>query len=228
MFLRVRTTQAEYFDAPERTHDELRDSYRWLGRVNRITRFDRPFRVWLPRLLGEEGCGRLSVLDLGAGDGSLGRTLEAWAAGRGWSWTFTNVDLNPLLDDLNPGGRNVRASVLELPFPDSAFDVVIGTTMTHHLPDDTAVERHFREAHRVARHAVLLCDMQRSPLLLAGIWALLTAMGAPREFKSDGLVSVRRGWRAEEWRRIASRLDVPGIRVWEEHGSRVLLSIRKG
>jgi SAM-dependent methyltransferase len=227
MFLRVRTTQAEYFDAPERSVEELRESYRWLGRVNRITRFDWPFRVWIPRLLGDAVCRELTVLDLGAGDGSMGRSLAAWARGRGWNWTFTNVDLNPILDDLNPGGNNVRASVLDLPFPDSRFDVVIATTMTHHLADDGSVAQHFREAHRVARRAVLLCDLQRNPLLLGWLWLLLTALGAPREFKSDGLVSVRRGWRATEWRRLARLAGLADARVWEEHGARVLLASLK-
>jgi len=227
MFLRVRATQAEYFDAPERTVDELRESYRWLGRVNRITRFDWPFRTWIPRLLGEAACRELTLLDLGAGDGSLGRALAAWALERGWKWTFTNVDLNPILDDLNPGGTNVRASALDLPFPDGRFDVVIATTMTHHLGDDAAVRVHFREAHRVARRAVLLCDLQRSPLLLGWLWLLLTAIRAPREFKADGLISVRRGWRADEWRRIAASAGLPDARVWEEHGARVLLAAAK-
>ena len=227
MFLRMRTTQAEYFDAPDRTPDEVRESYRWLGRVNRITRFDRPFRMWIPRLVGEEACRELTVLDLGAGDGSLGRSLAAWAAGRGWKWTFTNVDLNPMLDEMNPGGDNVRASVLDLPFPDGRFDVVIATTMTHHLGDEADVAAHFREAHRVAGRAVLLCDLQRSPFLIACLWMLLTAIRAPREFKSDAIVSVRRGWRADEWRRLAGEAGIRDARVWEEYGAHVLLAAGK-
>jgi hypothetical protein len=71
---------------------------------------------------------------------------------------------------------------------------------------------------------MLICDLQRSPLLYVGLWALLALLRAPAEFKFDGLVSVRRGWRAEEWRRIAAAAGLPAARVWEEHGTRILVS----
>lgn len=227
MFLRSRATQAEYFDAPERTLEEVRDSFRWLGRVNRLTRFERPFRLWIPRLLGESACRSLRIVDLGAGDGALGRTLCEWATAQGWDWRFTNVDLNPLATRLNPGGENVTASVLELPFADNTFDLAIATTMTHHLQTDREVIQHFREAWRVARHGVLLCDMHRNPAFHALLGVVLLGMGCPREFIADGLLSVRRGWRVPEWRRLAEDAGLPGAKVWLEHGTRVLMSAMK-
>jgi SAM-dependent methyltransferase len=227
MFLGVRTTQAEYFDAPERTPAERRDCYAWLARVNRLTRFERPFRVWIPRLIGSAHCRDLTLLDLGAGDGSLGRTLTAWAATQGWRWKFTNLDLHPQLEELNPGGANVRGSVLDLPFADDHFDVVVANTMTHHLDGPQAVATHFREAHRVARRATLLCDLQRNAWFYGSLALLLTLWRAPRDFRSDGLISVRRGWRAAEWRALAQTAGLPDARVWEEHGARVLLATVK-
>lgn len=226
MFLRQRATQAEYFDAPERTEEELRLHYAWLARMNRLTRFERPFRVWLPRLLGRDRCGRLSLVDLGAGDGSLGKTLSAWARTQGWEWSFTNVDLCPPGLDQS-GVRHVTANVTALPFADGEFDVAIATTMTHHLNTDAAVIRHFQEAGRVARRAVLICDMQRNPLFLAGLWLTLIAVGAPGEFRRDGVLSVRRGWRVPEWRHLADQAGLPQARVWSEHGAHVLLAVAK-
>ena len=76
MFLARRSAQAEYFDAPERTASELQAHYDWLNRINRATRFDRPFRMWIPRLLEEREYASLEILDVGAGDGELGRTLS--------------------------------------------------------------------------------------------------------------------------------------------------------
>lgn len=227
MFLRCRATQAEYFDAPERTLEEVRDSYHWLGRVNRLTRFERPFRIWIPRLLGEPVCQSLRIVDLGAGDGALGRTLREWAASQGWDWRFTNVDLNPIASQLNPHGDNVTASVLDLPFEDGAFDLAIGTTMTHHLQTDAEVIQHFREAWRVARRGVVLCDMHRNPAFHAVLGVLLVGMGCPREFIADGLLSVRRGWRVAEWRRFVDEAGLCGAKVWFEHGTRVLMAALK-
>jgi len=198
MFLGERSAQAEYFDAPERTAEELRGHYAWLDRINRWTRFERPFRVWLPRLQPEPRLRSLELLDVGAAEGALGRTLSTWAAGRGWDWRFTDLDLSHHACARNPNPRATVGSATALPFDDGRFDVVVATTMTHHLPSEDAVVAHFREAARVARHAVLICDMQRSPAFYGMLWALLRLSGAPKEFREDGLLSVRRGWRREE------------------------------
>src|SRR5436309_2984694 len=94
MFFSRRATQAEYFDSPERSLDEITGFYDTLGRFNRLFRFAQPFQRVLPRLCASEAATDLSILDLGAGDGSLGRVLSAWAAKRGWNWRFTNLDFS--------------------------------------------------------------------------------------------------------------------------------------
>lgn len=225
MFLRQRATQAEYFDCPERNLGELRAHYAILGRLNRFTRFERPFQIWLPRLLGAEACRDLSVLDVGAGDGLLGRQLTAWAKSQGWRWRFTNVDHCPLTGQLDTDGVHVVASATELPFPDASFDVVVATSMTHHLDSDADVIAHFREANRVSRRVVLVCDLHRSVAFLVGLW--LGLLAAPRAFRADALLSVRRGWRVAEWQKLAAAAGLNGARVWREHGTRVLLSVTK-
>ena len=227
MFFRHRAAQAECLDAPDRPEAELRDGYLWLGKVNRLTRFSRPFEVWLPRELGEEACRQLTILDVGAGDGLLGRCLEDWAARRGWDWQVTNLDLNPRALALNPSGRNAVGSATALPFPDNAFDVVIASQMTHHLETEADVVAHFAEAHRVARRAALICDMHRNVFFYLALTVTLTAMQLPAWLRRDGMVSVKRGWRVGEWRDFARRASLPDSRVWFEHGTRVLLWARK-
>lgn len=227
MFLAHRTLQAEYFDAPELSVDEARKHYAWLGRINRLTQFDRPFRRWLPETVGAERVAKLELLDLGSGDGSLGRTLHQWASQQGWDWQFTDLDLSPHTRRLNPSGRHVVGSVTALPFPDNHFDAVIATTMTHHLGTEAEVIAHFREAARVARRGVLLCDLHRNPFFAAGLWSVLVALGAPGDFRRDGVLSVRRGWRVPEWRRLADAAGLSEARIWSEHGTRVLLQLHK-
>ena len=227
MFLSHRAAQAEYFDAPDRTAAEVADGYRLLARVNRLFHFAEPFQRHLPRWLGAERCRSLSLLDLGAGDGSLGRALTAWAGQRGWSWRVTSLDLNPLALRLNPGGHNVAACALALPFADRSFDVVIASQMTHHLAPTAAVARHFREAWRVTRDTLFLNDLHRNGALLAVVWLATHLTRLPAELRSDGLLSVRRGWRLGEWRRLAEEAGIPDARVWLHYGARIMLRARK-
>lgn len=229
MFLCSRDLTPEYFDSPDRSPAEVSEHYEWLGLMNKLTHFDRPFRIWIPQILGINACKKLSILDLGAGDGMLGRTLSDFASKQGWDWSFTNVDLNlPSLGGLaSTSAKWVKASVTNLPFEDNSFDLAIATTMTHHLKSDIEVIEHFREAERVSRQAILICDMVRNPVFLAVLWATLLTLRAPRNFRHDGIQSVKRGWKKPEWERLAALAGLDGSRVWVEHGVRILLEYKK-
>ena len=219
MFLSCRATQAEYFDAPNRSLAEVREGYRLLARVNRVFRFAEPFQRLLPQLLGESRCRSLTLLDLGAGDGSLGTELTVWALQRGWHWQVTNLDLNPQALQSNGSARNVVGSAHCLPFQTSSFDVVVASQMTHHLGTDADVARHFSDASRVSRDAVLLYDLHRGLPMYVMIWLFLHVFGFPAHFRSDGLLSVRRGWRVREWVDLAARAGLKDARVWQERAS---------
>jgi len=225
MFLAHRTTQAEYFDA-DRPAAELAGFFRALARLNRFFVFAKPFQQSLPKLLGESRCASLSILDLGAGDGLLGQLLSDWASQRGWQWRVTNLDLSLVALGLNPTGRNVAGSALALPFRSGSFDVVIASQMTHHLAD-AEVRQHLREAWRVSRQALVLCDLHRNPALYAMLWLTLRFQRFPEPFRSDGLLSVKRSWQLSELRKLAADAGIEGAQVSLYFGARVLLQARK-
>ena len=227
MFLSRRATQAEYSDAPGRSAGQIASDYRQLARVNRVFLITDPFQRVLVRWLGPDRCRSLSILDLGAGDGSVGRAITRWATQRGWDWRVTNLDWNPLALQLNPGGHNVVGSVLDLPFADNSFDVVIASQMTHHLASDEDVAQHFREAWRVTRDALFLNDLHRNLFLLGLVWLVTRCARLSPDMRADGEMSVRRGWRIIEWRALADKAGIPGARVWLYYGSRIMLQARK-
>jgi 2-polyprenyl-3-methyl-5-hydroxy-6-metoxy-1,4-benzoquinol methylase len=223
MFFKHRALQAEYFDSFDRPAAEVADGYAMLGRVNRFFSFASPFQTFLPKALGEKRCRSLSLLDLGAGDGSLGVELTSWAAARGWDWRVTNLDPNIQAMRVNPQAKWVAASALELPFRDRAFDVVIASQMTHHLMSDDEACRHFHEAWRVTGQMLFLNDLHRNFVLYGILWVLLRLYGFPEHFRSDGLLSVQRSWRVHEWRALAARAEIPDARVWLYGGARLML-----
>ncbi len=228
MFFRQRATQAEYFDSPIRPSAEIVESYESLASVNRFFIFAEPFQRVVPQSLGPDRCRSLTILDLGAGDGSLGRLLTQWAARkRKWNWQFTNLDSSVAALHLNPAGRNVAASALALPFQESSFDLVIASQMTHHLNGDTDVIQHLREAWRVARYGICFTDLHRGPFLYGVLWSLLQLRRFPKHFREDALLSVKRGFRVPELRDLAVRAEITHARVWLYYGTRVILQANK-
>lgn len=226
MFLRHRSTQAEYFDRADRPEVAIADSFRDLNRINRLFRFSHPFEAVLPRWLGPNNCERLEILDVGAGTGLLGKTLTEWARRRGWQWRFTNLDNNPVALKIGSQSDNVVGSALQLPFADGSFDLVVASQMTHHLTDAEVVT-HWREAWRVTRDAVFISDLHRNPGLYALLWLTLHLMRATPTVLEDGLISVRRGFRRGEWRELAAQAGITKVKVWRYHGTRIILQARK-
>lgn len=227
MFLKHRALQAEYFDELDRPAAEIAESFAMLARVNRFFAVARTFQNGLPKMLGEERCRSLSLLDLGAGDGSLGKELSRWAATHGWEWRFTNLELNPHAAKLNPNAEWVIGSVLQLPFSDRSFDVVIASQMTHHLTSNDDVCQHFKEAWRVTRDVLFINDLHRNAALYSLLWVWLRVFQVPGHFRSDTLLSVKRGWRVREWQSLAQRAGIPNAHVWLYGGARLVLEARR-
>lgn len=225
MFLSRRTMQEEYFDS-ERPAAEVAQFFSSLARVNRLFDFAGPFRKLLPELVGETDRRCLSILDIGAGDGSLGRTITDWATRRGWRWRVVNLDSSLPALALNKDGINVAGSAGLLPFRRGSFDVVIASQMAHHLKDPD-VKLLLQEAWRVTRQAVLLCDLHRNPALYLLLRLLFCFQKHPAYFRADALLSVKRAWRIGDLVRLADEAGVSGVSVKMYFGARIVLHARK-
>src|SRR5579859_6037486 len=225
MFLSRRTMQEEYFDS-ERPAAEVAEFFNSLGRVNRFFDFAEPFRNLAPKLLKPTECESLSILDLGAGDGSLGKAMKQWASRRGWNWRVVNLDTSLSALSLNPDGMNVAGSAIRLPFRQSSFDLVVASQMAHHLLDPE-VKQLLTEAWRVTRRALIVCDLHRNVGLYLLLQVLFWFQTHPASFKADGLLSVKRGWRVGELARLAADAGIERATVKLYFGARVILQARK-
>lgn len=97
-----------------------------------------------------------SILDLPCGHGRLSGLLKSHCQRLvEGDWSFTMVSLNQK-DHGKDQRHYVRASALEIPFPDGAFDVVVSFRLSHHLETQELRERHLRELFRVARKHVIV------------------------------------------------------------------------
>ena len=226
MFFHRRSTQAEYFDLPGRSDAETLAAFRDLDYLNSVFVFAKPFEEVLPGWLGHERCAQLDVLDLGAGTGALGKKLTTWADQRGWRWRFTNLDTNLLALKLGGERRAVVGSALALPFRDANFDLVVASQMTHHLTDEQIV-MHLREAWRVTRDALFICDLHRNAGFYAALCLLLPFMRIGQSLRDDALLSVKRAFHLGEWRVLANVANVSGAKIWLYYGTRIVLQARR-
>ncbi len=114
----------------------------------------------------------------------------------------------------------VCADALALPFRDRSVDVVMCSQLLHHFAD-ADVERLLRELHRVSRRAVVVCDLRRSWLAAIGFWLLSFPLRFHPITRHDGVVSVLRGFTADELRRHVNAATGSSPRVKRRLGFRL-------
>ena len=152
--------------------------------------------------------GRL--LDVGCGSGDVPAFLLKHLPG---PLLAVGVDVKTLHLRAAPRAvRGVVADVRRLPFPDGAFDVVTASLFLHHF-DEEALPGVLAGLYRLARRALVVNDLHR-----ARVPYLFGRVAFPLLFRSrvsveDGLLSIRRGFRADELRAAFTRAGLPAVTV---------------
>jgi ubiquinone/menaquinone biosynthesis C-methylase UbiE len=179
----------------QRSIGDVTRSNRWLGGL-------RAARLGVRDAMGS-AIRSLSLLDIGTGLADIPDQVRRDAARRGTTVTTIGVDeawslLDASRDRLDAA---VCANALVLPFRDRGIDIVMCSQVLHHFEDADA-KRLVREMHRVARRAAVVSDLRRSRLAAIGFWVVSLFLGFHRVTRHDGVVSVMRGFTADELRTL--------------------------
>jgi SAM-dependent methyltransferase len=217
----------ELLDHPDADPLTVRTSLRHIARSNRWFGGWWAVRHGLLRLLAGVPDGTtLTLLDVGTGTADLPRSAVAWARGRGITLVPLGVERHRTAAQLAQAGgvTTMLACAGALPVRPGSVDLVIASQLVHHLAPKAIVE-FLRAANRLARLGVIIADLRRSPLALAGFWVGSRLFRFDKATRADGLTSVRRGFLPAE---LESRLLEAGIaaRVERTPGFRVVATWR--
>jgi 2-polyprenyl-3-methyl-5-hydroxy-6-metoxy-1,4-benzoquinol methylase len=218
--LRERAAAEELMDDFTSGGSELREALRELRRLNRLFAAASPTLHGVKRLWKAAGKpDRLSVLDVGAGSGDVNRRLLQWADGNRIQITMTLVDITEeaceearLFFRSEPRIRVRRGDLFELPA--GSADIVTGTQFLHHFDQDKlpAVVASMLKA---ARLGVVINDIHRHWIAWAAVWLATRIISSNRYILHDGPLSVAKGFRAADWRKLEESLGMTGMyRSW--------------
>jgi SAM-dependent methyltransferase len=210
-----RSRRPELLDAPgidpaalaENLRD-LRYTDALLGATALTWRLLRPMLRRLPR---EQP---LTLLDIATGGGDGPARLANLARGEGYS--LTPIGTDRLREALQFAARHRALALLrheapELPLRDRSIDFVTLQLALHHFDEDAAALL-LREMARVARHGVIVVDLQRSWVAYLG--ARLMARGPWGAMaRHDGPLSALRAYTPAEARTLAADVDGAAVRV---------------
>ena len=190
-----------------RALDDVAAANRWFGGTRAVLAELRPL-LREAKARGEpiKSLKSLTLLDLGSGAGDVLVAARQLATRMGVRLDTIGLERTFPLAHAGRGacGLSLAADALTLPFANGAVDIVMCSQVLHHFAEDEARQL-LREMHRVARRAVIISDLRRSWGALGGVWLGSFLLGFHPVSRHDGVVSVRRGFRAAELASLAER-----------------------
>lgn len=197
-FTPARRRGAEILDDPSVDPNLRRRSIADVAVSNKLLGGLRAPLAELRRLFPGAG-SELSLLDVGTGFADIPAGASRIAREAGVALTTIGVDTSQelLVANRSRVSHVVCADALRLPFPDHAIDVVMCSQLLHHfeLADAASV---LAELDRVARLAVIVSDLRRSWVAVAGFWMATFPLGFHAITRHDGVVSILRGFTRHE------------------------------
>lgn len=166
------------------------------------------------------GAETFSLLDIGSGGGDIPRWIVRRARAAGRTVAVTCIDHDPRVVDYaeraNRGYPEITVirDTAEALHRYGAFDYVFANHFLHHLTDAELLPT-LRRIHAATRYRFLVNDLLRSRWSYAGYSALTTLLFRRGFARVDGLRSIAKGFRLEEFVELAAALG-PGV---EAHGA---------
>jgi SAM-dependent methyltransferase len=199
-----------------------------IARVNVLLGGSAAAAFGLRHLLDHAIAGRsLTLLDVGAGSGDIARHLARRAGRRGVTLQPLALERHPVAAGLcrRAGVPAVLACGSCLPLGDRTVDLVLASQLLHHLQRDSAITL-LREMARVARVGVIVADLRRHVVAVAGFWLASYALRLQPVTRHDGVTSVRRGFTSRELTALLRSAGL-GARVHARPGFRLVAAWRR-
>jgi SAM-dependent methyltransferase len=185
--------------------DEARSNLADLARINRCFGGHAVIRRAVQR--ATDGHQQFSLLDIGCASGDTARVIqEAYPCAR-----ITCLDHNAVNIEGAPYPKLI-ADAFQLPFAPRSFDFVLCSLFLHHFGDEQVVAL-LSAFYRVAREALVVCDLERQLIPYMFLPATKLFFDWNRITVHDGIRSVRAAFRAPELARLAYKAGIPAAEM---------------
>ena len=228
----ARASESEFLDAKDCDPQLASISYTFMRLVNRFAGGTKVVKNFLAKEISRNEVRQpMRILDIGSGTCDIPLALTEWARKKTWRIEFTCLEANETA--LIIAEENIRKSgfdsielknenIFEFK-PREPFDYAIGSLFFHHLEDEQILILIEKLRSYVLR-GILINDLRRNLMCYGGCSVLLCLL--PKNLKHDALLSIRKGFKADELSRLLSGLKDARVDVKNHSFSRLTAVIR--
>ncbi len=225
-----RSTEKEFMDEPDFKGEDLIESFRFIKITNMLGGGRLAAINCLKTALKDKPRdSSISVLDVGCGIGDIGRAIVNWGNLNGLKIRYTGLEKSQhILEAAKRQNQSDAISFISGDLFDENLphaDLIIISMVLHHL-DEPQVIRAIRHLAAKARIALIISELERSPISYM-ICRLLSIFMKNSNAAHDALLSVRKGFTAAEMRSLIAETGYKG-RVRRGLGWRILGLVTSG
>lgn len=227
--LAQRSYQKELLDRDDIPFDDIRQNMRELDTINRRLGGHRINLDAIEKIAGD--AKKISILEIGCGDGNNLRQINAWGRKRNMELELTGIDINPACIEFGKSlqqEKNIRLVCADVWIyqPDAPYDIVFSSLLFHHFNDEEVVRLlRWKQAHGAL--GFFINDLHRHPLAYYSIKILTTVFSKSYLVKNDAPLSVARGFSRHEWKKHLKAAGIEKYSISWRWAFRWLIIARK-
>jgi 2-polyprenyl-3-methyl-5-hydroxy-6-metoxy-1,4-benzoquinol methylase len=209
-----RTPAPEMMDDLQMEGETLRKTLDQIAYVNRVLGGNSITLEGVCMLMEHVPKGKLvTIADIGCGNGDMLRALARLARKQKWRVRLVGIDANrytvnyaTTLSTEYPEITYYCMDILCEAFRDVQYDIALCTLTLHHF-EESQIRKLMSCFRRNASLGIVINDLQRSGLAyrLFQVFGLIAGLGAMA--KTDGLVSILRGFKRKEIVELSQKLN---------------------
>ncbi|RYY38380.1 MAG: methyltransferase domain-containing protein [Chitinophagaceae bacterium] len=228
--LRIRSNEKELLDRDDIPFADIARNMHELDVVNTRLGGHAITIRGLKRVLHGHRGGLLHVVEIGCGGGDNLRVLRNWAKRNGVRLALTGVDYNPACITYAEG-RSSNAGITFIccdyrHMPASVQpDVIYSSLFCHHFTD-AELQEQLRWMQARSRIGFFINDLHRHAIAYYSIKWLTKAFSGSYLVRNDAPLSVQRGFRRAEWRRLLQDAGIQHYQCSWQWAFRWLITVR--
>lgn len=215
-----RSKEEEIMDKFDFQGNELQKVLKTIDKINTKLGGHRVTLKGIKRLLVGQNKKHLVIADVGCGSGDALRHISNWAKQKGVNVQLIGIDANPytiqIAREWSKSYKNISYRVVDVfsdDFDDFEADIITCCLTLHHF-EDSLIQKILPILSGKARLGLLINDLHRNKIAYRLFTLYCNVFVNSDIARKDGLTSILRGFKAEDFENYAKQLNFKHHITW--------------